>query len=60
AVAIKMGASLKILRLPLREMKNSKLSGVCFFCLLCFAQAKTTLRVERCFSNGTKCKAQPQ
>ena len=39
-VAVKMGTSLKILRLPLREMKISKLSGVCFFCLLCFAQAK--------------------
>jgi len=31
AVAVKMGASLKILRLPLREMKNSKLSGGVFF-----------------------------
>ena len=30
-------------------------SGCPFFSPIFFGQAKTTLRVERCFSNGTKC-----
>ncbi|KGQ47294.1 hypothetical protein JL12_11565 [Gallibacterium anatis 10672-6] len=39
-VAVKMGASLKILRLPLREMKSSKLSGACFFCFVFLHEQK--------------------
>ncbi|OZN50020.1 hypothetical protein CF595_01440 [Gallibacterium anatis] len=44
----------------LTGMRKSKRSGCPFFSPIFFGQAKTTLRVERCFSNGTKCKAQPQ